>query len=294
MQTRTVISLAGAVTLGLGAVLAARVYMGAGRDSGPAVRESASAPVVVAAQPLTRGFKLQSAVLKVVRYPADSVPPGAFTTVAAAAAAQGGARIVLKDIAANEPILADRISGPGGRANLSGSLTEGMRAVSLRANDVAGVGGFVLPGDRVDVLLTRSRDNNQPETSLTQVLAENVRVVGVDQSDNQSADKPVVVKAITVEVTPDQAQVITLAQAVGAVSLVLRQISDQAPLTRQVTTLADLSRGGAPRSDAPAAPIRASVRVRAPAVRAAAPTAPRTTEVRVTRGLVTTGYEVGS
>lgn len=293
MQTRTVISLAGAAALGLGAVLAARVYMTAGQDAGPTVRESASAPVVVASQPLTRGFKLQPAVLKVVRYPADSVPPGAFATVAAAATAQGGARIVLKDIAANEPILPDRISGPGGRANLSGSLTEGMRAVSLRANDVAGVGGFVLPGDRVDVLLTRSRDNNQPDTSVTQVLAENVRVVGVDQSDNQSADKPVVVKAITVEVTPDQAQAITLAQAVGAVSLVLRQISDQAPLVRQVTTVADLSRGGAPRAAAPAAPVRASVRtsvrVRAPVVRAA----PRTTEVRVTRGVVTTGYEVG-
>jgi pilus assembly protein CpaB len=292
MQTRAVISLAGAVALGLGAVLAARVYI-VGRDSGPPVRESASAPVVVAAQPLTRGFKLQPAVLKVVRYPADSVPPGAFATVAAAAAAQGGSRIVLKDIAANEPILADRISGPGGRANLSGALTEGMRAVSLRANDVAGVGGFVLPGDRVDVLLTRSQDNNQPETSLTQVLAENVRVVGVDQSDNQSADKPVVVKAITVEVTPDQAQAITLAQAVGAVSLVLRQISDQAPLTRQFTTLADLSRGGAPRALA-AAPVRTSVRARAPVVRTPMPAAPRTTEVRVTRGVVTTGYEVGS
>jgi pilus assembly protein CpaB len=103
----------------------------------------------------------------------------------------------------------------------------------------------------------------------------------------------VVVKAITVEVTPDQAQAITLAQAVGAVSLVLRQISDQAPLARQFTTLADLSRGGAPRVAA-VAPVRASVRVRAPVVRAAAPVAPRTTEVRVTRGVVTTGYEVGS
>jgi pilus assembly protein CpaB len=290
MQTRTVISLAVAVVLGLGAVLAARVYLGSAHNAAPAARDAGSTPVVVASQPLARGFKLQPAVLKVARYPADAVPPGAFRTVAEAASAQGGARIVLKDIGSNEPVLPDRVSGPGGRANLSGSLGEGMRAVSLRANDVAGVGGFVLPGDRVDVLLTRSADSNAPETSMTQVLAENVRVVGVDQSDNQAADKPVVVKAITVEVTPDQAQVITLAQAVGAVSLSLRQISDQAPLLRQVTTVADLARGGSPRVAAPAMPVRA----RAPAPRrvAAPRLEPRATEVRVTRGVVTTGYQV--
>lgn len=290
MQTRTIISLAVAVTLGLGAVVVLRVYLGSARNTEPAVRDAGVVPVVVASQPLARGFKLQPAVLKVARYPADAVPPGAFRTVAEASAAQGGARIVLKDIASNEPILLDRVSAPGGRANLSGSLAEGMRAVSLRANDVAGVGGFVLPGDRVDVLLTRSQDSNAVETSITQVLAENVRVLGVDQSDNQAADKPVVVKAITVEVTPDQAQAITLAQAVGAVSLSLRQISDQAPLLRQMTTVADLGRGGSPRVAAPAMPVRA----RAPAPRrvAAPRLEPRGAEVRVTRGVVTTGYQV--
>lgn len=296
MQTRTVISLAAAATLGLGAVLVARVYMGSTRSVAPVAANANTVAVVVASQPLTRGFKLQPSVLKLAHYPADSVPNGAFRSVTEASAAQGGARIVLKDIAINEPILADRVSGPGGRTNLSGSLGEGMRAVSLRANDVAGVGGFVLPGDRVDVLLTRSKDNNQPDTSLTQVLAENVRVVGVDQSDNQAADKPVVVKAITVEVTPDQAQAITLAQAVGTVSLSLRQISDQAPLARQVTTLSDLSHGGLVRVSTGSAPV-APTRPHASAPRrAASPAAPRmspTAEVRVTRGVETTGYRVG-
>ncbi|MBI1684335.1 Flp pilus assembly protein CpaB [Caulobacter hibisci] len=295
MQTKTVISLGAAAVLGLGAVLAARVYMGAGREDAPAVKEAGSTPVVVASQPLARGFKLQAAVLKVARYPADAVPPGAFSTIPEAASGAGGARIALKDIAANEPILADRVSGAGGRSNLASSLGEGMRAVSLRANDVAGVGGFVLPGDRVDVMLTRSQDNNQPETSLTQVLAENVRVVGVDQSDDQSADKPVVVKAITIEVTPDQAQAITLAQAVGALSLALRQISDQAPLGRRTMTLADLQRGMGPTAIAtPAAPVRAFA-PRRPAMRpgpARLPN-PTSTEVRVTRGVETTGYRVG-
>lgn len=297
MQTKTIISLGAAAVLGLGAVLAARVYMSTGRDDAPAVKETGSTPVVVASQPLARGFKLQGAVLKVAHYPADAVPQGAFRTIPEAASGPGGARIALKDIAANEPILADRVSGAGGRSNLASSLGEGMRAVSLRANDVAGVGGFVLPGDRVDVMLTRSQDNNQPETSLTQVLAENVRVVGVDQSDDQSADKPVVVKAITVEVTPDQAQAITLAQAVGALSLALRQISDQSPLGRRTMTLADLSRGMGPTpvsSPAAAGPVRASAPRRPPVRRPATTTMPpMSTEVRVTRGVETTGYRVG-
>lgn len=295
MQTKTIISLGAAAVLGLGAVLAARVYMSAGREDAPVARETGSTPVVVASQPLARGFKLQGAVLKVANYPADAVPQGAFRTIPEAASGPGGARIALKDIAANEPILADRVSGSGGRSNLASSLGEGMRAVSLRANDVAGVGGFVLPGDRVDVMLTRSQDNNQPETSLTQVLAENVRVVGVDQSDDQSADKPIVVKAITVEVTPDQAQAITLAQAVGALSLALRQISDQSPLGRRTMTLADLSRGlGPTQVTAPAAPVRASAPRRPAAPRPAATSMPpMSTEVRVTRGVETTGYRVG-
>ncbi|PVM83018.1 Flp pilus assembly protein CpaB [Caulobacter endophyticus] len=296
MQTKTVISLGAAAVLGLGAVLAARVYMSAGRVDAPVVKDTGSTPVVVAAQPLARGFKLQSTVLKVAHYPTDAVPAGAFRSIPEAASGPGGARIALKDIAANEPILADRVSGSGGRSNLASSLGEGMRAVSLRANDVAGVGGFVLPGDRVDVLLTRSKDNNQPETSLTQVLAENVRVVGVDQSDDQGADKPVVVKAITVEVTPDQAQAITLAQAVGAVSLALRQISDQAPLGRRTMTLADLSRGMGPTQvNAPAlTPVRAVAPRRPAAPRSASSSmAPPSTEVRVTRGVETTGYRVG-
>jgi len=294
MQTRTVISLAAAGVLGLGAVLAARVYVGSIQPTTASAKDLGYVPVVVASQPLTRGFKLQPTVLKLTRYPADAVPLGAFRSVAEAASAQGGARIVLKDIASNEPILADRVSGPGGRMNLSGSLGPGMRAVSLRANDVAGVGGFVLPGDRVDVLLTRTPNGNDQSTSLTQVLAQNVRVVGVDQSDNQAADKPVVVKAITVEVSPDEAQAITLAQSVGAVSLALRQISDQAPLSRQVTTMADLSRHGAG-VVAPATSVRTSAPV-APRRRAARPEVAesRASEVHVTRGVVITGYQVGS
>ena len=132
---------------------------------------------------------------------------------------------------ANEPLLVGNVSGPGGKLNLSSTVAPGMRAVSLRSNDVAGVGGFVLPGDRVDILLTRATGSGEHTDTVTQILAENVRVLGVDQSDNDQADKPVVAKAITVEVTPEQAQSISLGQTVGTVSLTLRHVADDAPLS---------------------------------------------------------------
>ena len=119
-----------------------------------------------------------------------------------------------------------------------------MRAVSLASTDVSGVGGFVLPGDRVDIFLTRSvttADNKN--TTVTQALAQNVRVLGVDQTSNEYASKPQVAKAVTVEVTPDQAQMILLGNSVGSVSLSLRQIADGAMLGRKVTTVADLGFG---------------------------------------------------
>jgi pilus assembly protein CpaB len=186
-------------------------------------------------------------------------------------------------MAPNEPVLASRVSGPGGKLSLSVAVTDGMRAVSLRSNDVAGVAGFVLPGDRVDILLTRTATPNgeAAATTVTQALAENVRVLGIDQSDNDEADKPAVARAVTVEVTPAQAQAISLAQAVGSVSLSLRHVADELPLARKATTVADLGFYG-----------------NRPVVRRAVAARPRPMlqlaghEVRVTRGMETAGYRV--
>jgi pilus assembly protein CpaB len=118
---------------------------------------------------------------------------------------------------------------------MSTEINPGMQAVTLRTNDVAGVGGFVLPDDRVDILLSRSV-GQEHKVGVTQIVAQNVRVLAVDQQDDNSQNKPVVVKAITIEVTPEQAQSITLAQSVGNVSLTLRHVLDTAPVGRIATT----------------------------------------------------------
>lgn len=276
MPIRTVATLAVAILLGLIAVFLVRTYLTGVRSTSSQAAATGGAPVVVASQAIVRGKPIEAAQLKIVRYPADAVPAGAFQNIADLTGAPADKRLALRAMAPNEPVLASRVSGPGGRVTLSAALADGMRAVSLRSNDIAGVAGFVLPGDRVDILLTRGVEGG----TVTQALAENVKVVGIDQSDNDEADKPAVARAVTVEVTPEQAQAISLAQAVGSVSLSLRHVADELPLARKATTVADL--GYWPRR-----PVVTRVAV----VRPAAPVLIGN-EVHVTRGVETVGYRI--
>src|SRR3984957_11090153 len=202
MSIRTIATLAFAILLGLIAVLLVRSVLNAQRIAtiSSVVPSAGTVPVVVAAEPIARGQTLEVEKLKVVRFPAGAGPDGTFSNIAQVTG-QGGPRLALSAMVANEPVLSGKISGPGGKLNLSGVVAAGLRAVSLRSNDVAGVGGFVLPGDRVDVLLTRSIGSGDSMNTVTQVVAENVRVLGVDQTSDDAADKPVVAKAVTVEVT---------------------------------------------------------------------------------------------
>lgn len=280
MNIRNIASIAVAILLGLVAVILVRAQLNNNKPA-QAVAVAGMTPVVVASQAIERGATLQPGFLKVVNYPTDSVPSGAFTDVAALSGQGDQARLALRAIAANEPIMTVKVSEPGGKANLSASLTPGMRAIGVRSSDVTGVGGFALPGDRVDVMVTREVGKEAAATTVTQILAENVRVLGVDQSDDVDADKPVVAKAVTIEVTPDQAQAISLAQQVGTVSLSLRQVADDAALARKSLTANELGRYGPP----PVARPR-TVRV------AARPSQSGLTEVHVTRGTEISGYPV--
>jgi pilus assembly protein CpaB len=122
--------------------------------------------IVVAAVPLKFGDVLSPDKLREIAWSANSLPAGAFKTTAQLVDKEGNNRQALQAIGANEPVLATKITGPGQRATLSAVLAEGMRAVSIRVNDVLGVAGFVFPGDRVDVLLTRNvRDSSGNEQS---------------------------------------------------------------------------------------------------------------------------------
>ncbi|HEY1929709.1 MAG TPA: Flp pilus assembly protein CpaB [Caulobacteraceae bacterium] len=277
MNIRAIATLAVALCLGLVAVILVRGYLSSGsKPAAPARPSGPTTAVVIAAAPIARGASLEPTELKVVSYPSGSVPAGSFAAVGQLVGAGPNARLAVRPIAANEPVLQDEVSAPGAKLTLSEALTPGMRAVSLRSNEIAGVGGFVLPGDRVDVLLTRTGSGNDQKNSVTQALAENVLVLGVDQSDDQQAHKPVVVKAITVEVTPEQAQAMSLGEAVGTLSLSLRHEADQAALARKATTVAQLAVGGPPIH------------------RARRPVSDGLTQVRVTRGVDMSNYAISS
>jgi len=226
---------------GVIAVVLANLWLAGQRGALAAKGEAPSNTIVVAAVPLKFGDVLSSDKLREIAWPDNAVPAGAFRTTGELLDGDKGGRQALQAIGANEPVLAPKITGPGQRATLSAVLGEGMRAVSIRVNDVLGVAGFVFPGDRVDVLLTRKVNNNDgSEQSFVDVLLQGVKVLAVDQVADESSEDPTVVKAVTVEVDTKDAQKLTLAAGAGQLSLALRQVASAQGEQTERVTLADL------------------------------------------------------
>lgn len=217
-----------AVALSSGSVAAYQVaYKPQPQQAAPVVAAPAAPvmkmmKVVVAADNIPFGTRLTDSHLKEIDWPQDAMPEGIFSTKAAITGQTGGAPVVLAPLTANEPVLPGKISRPGGRATLSSLLGEGMKAVTVRVNDVAGVAGFVLPGDLVDVLVTRAIADDANGESYTDVLLQGVKVLAVDQDSNDKLDRPAPAKAVTLEVTTAQAQKVALGSSVGKLSLALR------------------------------------------------------------------------
>jgi len=205
----------------------------------------ATQTIVVASKPLRFGTELGSMSLRELPWPDDAVPAGAFGKISDIVSGNAR-RVVLTPIEANEPILASKITGPGQRATLSATLQDGMRAVTIRVNDVEGVAGFVLPGDRVDVMLTRQQDKN---SAASDVVLQNVRVLAVDQVADERTDKPSVAKAVTLEVEVMSAQKLALAATVGTLALALRKAGEAAAANTRRIALSDLPKAAAVTDD---------------------------------------------
>jgi pilus assembly protein CpaB len=190
------------------------------------VREPNTKTVIVAARPLQFGMVLAPDMLVEVQWPVASVPAGAFSS-RDALLGPGRERTVQADIAKNEPILPSKITGPGQRGSLAAVIGEGMMAVTVRVDEVLGVAGFVQPGNRVDVILTRNERaataSGKPATSVaySDVLLQNVRVLAIDQQAIERAGQPKPAKAVTIEVTPEGAAKVSLGMEIGRLSLAL-------------------------------------------------------------------------
>jgi pilus assembly protein CpaB len=241
MRGRAIVMIVVALVLAAGAALLARSWITgqiAQQQETVEVPQIAVTTVVVATAPLRFGNTLTREHVKLVDWPVGALPEGAFKTIEEVINEEEP-HVVLQSIEPNEPILATKITGPGQRATLSTVIADGMRAMTIRVNDVAGVAGFVLPGDRVDLLLTREVIEDQP---ITDVLMQNVKVLGIDQRvqapEEQQAD---VVKAVTIEVTVEQAQKIVLAARVGDLSLALRDITNVDSEAVRTVSLRDLN-----------------------------------------------------
>jgi pilus assembly protein CpaB len=192
--------------------------------------------IVVAAQPLRFGSKLEAGMLREVSWPASELPAGAFGKVGDVVS--GGPRLVLAAMESNEPVLALKITGAGQRATLSALVAPGMKAVTIRVNDIEGVGGFVLPGEHVDVILTRAKAN---EAATSEIVLQNVRVLATDQSADDRTTKAAVAKSVTLEVATVEAQKVWLAASVGSLSLLLRRAGETAEARTRKISLKDLA-----------------------------------------------------
>lgn len=231
---QTLIALTLAIVLGLAAVWIANSLL---TNRERAAYNGATTKVAVASAPLAYGTDITPDKVRFVDYPNSSIPPGAFVN-ATQLIPPGKKRIALQSIALNEPILPDKISGIGEGASIAALLPDGMRAASVRINDVSGVAGFVQPNDSVDVLITRSvpGDNGQA----TDVLLQNVRVIAIDQTAKNADGSPKVGRSATLEVNPLDAQKLALAQEVGTMSLVLRKPGEQNNPVVETVSMSDL------------------------------------------------------
>lgn len=190
--------------------------------------------IVVASAPLRYGMELDRTQLAEIPWSEASVPQGAFTTIDALLA--DGSRVVLSPIEVNEPVLLTKLSGPNGRATLSNMMSPGMRAVSIRTDEIAGVGGFITPGDRVDVVLTRDAGEIQEvaknasgaagSTITSEIVVADAKVLTVGQGADERQTTPQIANSVTIEVTAEGAGKVALARTVGTLSLSLRSSSE--------------------------------------------------------------------
>lgn len=310
MKRQTLIALGVAVILGLIAVLIANTYL-TGRE-----RQLASSPqgmvrVAVASLPLDFGSEITPDKVKFVNYPAASLPPGTYRSMGELLPG-GKKRAVLRPIQVNQPLLAADLTGEGEGASIAALLPAGMRAVTVRINDISGVAGFVKPNDTVDVLITRQNLDGGGQ-NVTDVLLQNVRVIAKGQDAKGEDDKAKVTRNVTLEVTPIDAQKLVLGQKLGDLSLVLRKPGEEENIPKVDTvSLQDLrytyytslppvtGTSANPAPTAPPADRQAAVRkitqprrpAPRPATSAPAP-AKSTSTVVVTRGTQASEYEVG-
>jgi pilus assembly protein CpaB len=243
-MNRTRLLLIGFVALALGAVVSYAVYRTlqtrSGADTPPGVE------VVVAANDIGVGAKVTESDVKLVRFPAADLPSNIFHLKTSVVG-----RGAILPIARGEFFLPNKLAGENAGAGMQSLIPPGMRAMSVRVNEVIGVAGFVVPGTRVDVLLTGNPTGGSDQRTTT--VLENVAVIATGQKlERNTAGEPQLTPVITLLVSPDDAQKLTLATSQGKIQLALRN-----PLDTKQQELASVATGALYKGIPPPTPIAA-------------------------------------
>ncbi|MBI3646395.1 MAG: Flp pilus assembly protein CpaB [Acidobacteriales bacterium] len=237
-MNRSRLLMIGGLALALGLLVSYTVYNRLRTSSGS--NNEPGIEVVVAVNDIQVGAKLEDRDIRLARFPQSNLPPGAFTKKS-----QVTGRGVVLPVSKGEFILPSKLAGVNAGAGLPSLIPPGMRAVSVRVNDVVSVAGFVQPGSRVDVLATGNPGAGNDRQTTT--VLENVAVIAVGKSlERSSAGESQVAPVITLLVAPDDAQRLTLASQEGRIQLSLRNPLDTRKEGIGATRASSLYPGAAP------------------------------------------------
>lgn len=220
---RAIVILLVAIAAGITAVVLANNWLA------ERARDVSTEKVVVAARDIDLGTQLSPQMLELVDWPRQSVPPGAFTSIADLLEKPGNipARVLRFNVQKGEPVLESKLAAVGAKAGLAAIVAEGKRAMTVSVNEIVGVAGFALPGNYVDILLnTQDEHAKEADKRVSKIVLEHVLVLAIAQTAKRDETTPRVVSAVTLEVTPEEAEKIDLARSVGTLTLVLRNQMD--------------------------------------------------------------------
>lgn len=263
-NTRAIIVLVLAVLAGLAAVVMAAKWLNQ--------RGGGGAQLVVAARDLNLGQPLEATALTSVSWSAAVLPDGGFRDPK-----ELEGRVLRTAVTRGEPILESKLAAKGSKGGLSAVIGAGKRAITVKVNEVVGVAGFALPGSHVDVMVHTTVDDESNKrnqgAAMSKIVLERILVLAIAQEASRDETKPKVVSAVTLEVTPDQAELLDVARSVGSLSLVLRNQLDTQPTHSMGMSKSDLFATN-PAASAPPAPVAVAPPRPAPVKRvvAAAPT----------------------
>ena len=181
--------------------------------------------IVVAAADVSLGQRLTPDMVKLLDWPADTLPHGALRDPL-----KLNGRVLKTSVLRDEPLSEAKLAPAGTLGGLSALIAEGKRAITVRVNDVVGVAGFALPGNFVDIIVNLQSDGSSgADKAISKIVLERILVLAVAQEVGRDETKPRVVNAVTLEVTPEQAENLDLARSVGTLSLALRNQVDPRP-----------------------------------------------------------------